>query len=226
MTPIKKVFEFKTQMSLVMFTGLRATNLVELKEGLKTAGEASVYYHTHHFLQQHQFLAPEPPNDFAYWVSHVLGEPFIGEQLAAIDTVRFRSLSDLRNALVQTMESFLATNPILRDALSGQEFHFMKCILFDLPTPYKASTLEEFLEGLRKVSIRSIYYHVFEGRLRTVQGMSDFSLWFRDHGEGALADQVEKLDPYTQTLEGLRRRLIRMVERRIGEEAHATAGSV
>ena len=40
---------------------------------------------------QHQYLSPEPPNDFAYWVSNVLQEDRLGEQLAAIDLIQFRN---------------------------------------------------------------------------------------------------------------------------------------
>ena len=76
-------FVFKTQLSLVETMGLKARDLMELCRHLKEAPGASIYYHTHHFLQQHQFLTPEPPNDFAYWVTHVLQEDLIGEKVIA-----------------------------------------------------------------------------------------------------------------------------------------------
>jgi hypothetical protein len=41
---------------------------------------------------------------------------------------------------------------------------------------------------------------------------NDFSEWFRKLGRGVLADEMLKLDPYTQTLEGLRRRIIQLVK--------------
>ena len=83
----KEPFIFKTQLSLVETTGLKARDLTELSHYLKEVPEASIYYHTHHFLQQHQYLTPEPPNDIAYWVTNVLQEDEIGERLAAMDTV-------------------------------------------------------------------------------------------------------------------------------------------
>ncbi|HTL69897.1 MAG TPA: DUF5752 family protein, partial [Candidatus Eisenbacteria bacterium] len=104
MTKAERPFYFKTQLSLVYTTGLKARNLRELKDHLEVVPESSVFYHTHHFLQQHQFLTPEPPNDFAYWVTHVLQEDRMGERLASIDTVRFNSLAALREAMLAALE--------------------------------------------------------------------------------------------------------------------------
>jgi hypothetical protein len=215
-------FVFKTQLSLVETTGLRAKDLTELCRHLKEVPEASIYYHTHHFLQQHQFLTPEPPNDFAYWVTHVVQEDLIGEKLMAIDTVRFSSLASLRDSIVGTIESYLQSRPSLRTAPEGEEFHFMKCILFNLPTSYAAHDLREFLQCLEKVSIGSLYNHVFEARLRPPLGMSDFSNWLSAAlQEKKLASKIDKLDPYTQTMEGLRNKLMALVSERLKETEYA-----
>jgi hypothetical protein len=214
-----KPFYFKTQLSLVMTTGLKAKNLAELRAHLATVPESSVFYHTHHFLQQHQFLTPEPPNDFAYWVTNVLQEDKIGEKLAAIDTVRFDSLGELRNAILQALDQHLARGVSMRECPEGEEFHFMRSILFDLPTPHSARNLSEFRECLKKVSIHSLYFHVFTGRLRQPVGVNDFSDWLtHEIGEEDLARQIDKLDPYTQTMEGLRQRLIHLIDRRLAKE--------
>lgn len=215
-------FIFKTQLSLVETMGRKAKDLTELCRHLKEVPEASIYYHTHHFLQQHQFLTPEPPNDFAYWVTRVLQEDLIGEKLMAIDTVRFSSLATLRDAIVTTIENYLQSKPFLRTAPEGEEFHFMKCILFNLPTSYAAKNLKEFLQCLERVSIGSLYNHIFEARLRPPLGMSDFSNWLSAAlQEKNLASKIDKLDPYTQTMEGLRNKLIALVSDRLKESANA-----
>ena len=82
-------FRFSTQVNLIELTEWQAHDLTELLTYLRRAPGSMFYFHTHHFLKQHQFLSPEPPNDFAYWVTHVLQEDKLGEQLAAIDSVRF-----------------------------------------------------------------------------------------------------------------------------------------
>jgi hypothetical protein len=220
MSPItaQNPFHFVTQTSLIELTGLRARELYELLEHLKAVPLSVVYYHTHHFLRQHQFLSPEPPNDFAYWVTNVLQEDRLGEQLAAIDTVRFLSLRALREALVGTIERYLAKGRSTRVAPEGEEFHFMKARSFVLATPYVVSTLEEFLEAVQKVSLNSLYHHIFEARLRLEKGTNDFSKWLETElGETALAQTIARLDPYTLTLDGLREKIVRLVRVRLGE---------
>src|SRR4030043_2133367 len=85
-------FQFYTRLHLSELTGLRAANVSELLALIKTVPGSCIYHHTHRFLQQHQYLSPEPPNDFAYWVSEVLGEDELGEMLASIDTVQNATL--------------------------------------------------------------------------------------------------------------------------------------
>ncbi len=84
---------------------------------------------------------------------------------------------------------------------------------FVLRTPYVAEDLGQFQEMIKLVSINSIYYHVFDARLRLQRTENDFSRWFRDLGKKRLAEEVERLDPYTHTLEGLRKRIVSLVEK-------------
>ncbi|PIU39741.1 MAG: hypothetical protein COT00_05375 [Candidatus Omnitrophica bacterium CG07_land_8_20_14_0_80_50_8] len=209
-------FIFKTQLSLVETMGLKARDLVELNYYLKEVPESSVYHHTHHFLQQHQYLTPEPPNDFAYWIANVLQEDEMGEKIAAIDTVQFGTLEALRGALVGAIEEYLAKHKALRKAPEGEEFHFMKSIRFILPTVYSASDLGEFLDCLTHISPSCLYNHIFGARLRPPLGESDFSNWLKNSlGETELAGKIERLDPYTYTMEGLRKKIIHLIEKRL-----------
>lgn len=218
LTRTEKPFYFKTRLSLVMLTGLKATNVAELQAHLEQVPESSVYYHTHHFLEQHQFLTPEPPNDFAYWVSNVLKEERLGERLAAVDIVRFESLDALRKGFLTMLDEALKYSSQLRAAPDRQAFHFMKSVLFNLPTLHAAHDLREFAECLKKVTVHSLYYHVFEGMLRPPVGVNDFSDWLsKELNETKLADQIARLDPYTQTMEGLRNRILSLVEKRLKE---------
>jgi hypothetical protein len=218
----REPFRFFSRLSLTVLTGAKAKDLGELLENLKTVPESVIYHHTHQFLQQHQYLAPEPPNDFAYWATHMLQDEKLGERLAAIDTIRFSSLNDLRQALVSAVESHLEKHKNLRQVPDGKEFHFMSAIRFSVPTPHQAHDLAEFADRLKKVSLSSLYLHVFEARLRPPLGINDFSNWFeKELGEKALAQKVAGLDPYSQTLEGLRSKMIGLIEKRLQELSHA-----
>ena len=217
-------FEFRSLLNMTLLTGLRARDLAELVQHMRTVPGAVIYHHTHHFLVQHQFLSPEPPNDFAYWVSNILLEERLGEELAAVDLLRFPTLRDLRNALIHVIQEFLDSSSNLRTAPAGEEFHFMESVSYVMPTGVLANDLVEFEEGLKRVSLSSIAYHMFDARLRLEKGDNDFSRWLEQaQGERQLAEAFRKVDPYTHTWDGLRRRLLTMVNKRIEESANGRA---
>lgn len=213
-------FYFYTRLNLSELTGLRASNLEELLKCLKEAPESSIYHHTHRFLQQHQYLSPEPPNDFAYWAANVLGDKELGERLASIDTIGFDSINGLRQELVSVVKNYLKENPAAgsRFANKDEALYFIKSISFILPTDYVAHDLNEFLGILKKVTIDSIYFHIFESRIRLARGTNDFSNWIKGcAGDDKLANEISNLDPYTCTLEELKNKIIRLTERHIAQ---------
>lgn len=212
-------FGFYTRLHLSELTGLKASNVKELLERIKEVPESSIYHHTHRFLQQHLHLSPEPPNDFAYWVTEVLGEDDLGEMLASIDTIQYSTIAGLRDKIVSTIEQYLKENKgaVTRSARQGEEFYFIKAISFILPMKYVANDLKEFVDILESISVDSIYFHMFEARLRLKRGANDFSFWIESSlGDKKLADDISKLDPYTYTIEDLRKKLVKMVKKRIG----------
>jgi len=177
-----------------------------------------IYHHTHHFLVQHQYLSPEPPNDFAYWVAVMLQEDRLGEQLAAIDMIQFRSLHVLRDRLVAMIEAYLEQRRELRTAPLGEEFYFGESATFVMPTGLTAHDLTEFADCMERVGFGSLSFHFFDARLRLERGENDFSEWLRTAlGEEALAAAIARLDPYTYTMDGLRREVVRLVRRRLAE---------
>jgi len=174
-------FRFYTRLHLSELTGLRASNLSQLLSLVKQVPGSCIYHHTHKFLQQHQYLSPEPPNDFAYWVSKVLGEEELGERLASIDTVQFSTIRLLRDKIAATIENYLKNNlsSKLKFAVEGEEFHFIKSASFVLPTNYIAYDLREFADVVKNITIDSIYFHIFESRLRLEKKTNDFSNWIK-----------------------------------------------
>jgi hypothetical protein len=206
-------FRFYTQHNLVELLGLKAKNPVELLENIKSVPTASIYYHTHRFIQQHHYLTPKPPNDFALWLKDTLNLESLGEAFLDVDTVRFTNLEDLRKELVRILDGYISGGGYLVDCPIDQEFYFMGCKIFVLPTSYTAKDLKEFIEILRGISIYSLYFHMFEAPLRLNAPENDFSAWFKGIGEEALAREVSKLDPYNSTLEELRIKIIDLVKR-------------
>ena len=206
-------FQFFTKFDQTLLLGLRASSIEDLLAGIRSVPDSSIYFHTHRFLHQHHFLSPEPPNDFAYWVTGVLGDDILGEQLWSVDTVQFGSIGDLRAKMIAILETQLAEGARRPVCQSGEEFYFMASRLFVLPTGLAARDLDEFAHHLSQVSLSSIYFHMFDAKLRLKNGETDFSRWFRDVGNAALADQTRRLDPYSYTLDGLRQQIIAFVKR-------------
>lgn len=214
----KEPFRFCTRLNLSELTGLRAATLSQLLDIIKKVSGSCIYHHTHRFLQQHQYLSPEPPNDFSYWVSEILGEDELGEQLGSIDTIQYSTIHSLREKIAETIEGYLKNNPLakLKFARANEEFHFIKSVSFILPTNYLAYDLRQFLEVLSRITIDSIYFHIFEARLRLEQRSNDFSNWIENSlGDKGLADKISRLDPYTRTLEDLRSALKEIIEKEI-----------
>lgn len=218
LTKTKEPFKFYTRLHLSELTGLRAVTLEQLLDLIKEVPGSCIYHHTHRFLQQHLYLSPEPPNDFAYWIAQVLNEDELGERLLTIDIMQFSSIRELREKIIETIEAYLKEHPLakLKFANIGDEFHFIKSISFVLPTNYVAYNLKEFIDILNRITIDSIYFHIFEARLRLSKGINDFSYWIETSvGDKELANKISKLDPYTYTLEDLRKALVKIIKRRI-----------
>jgi hypothetical protein len=62
----------------------------------------------------------------------------------------------------------------------------------------------------------SIYFHIFEARLRLEKEVNDFSNWIEHSlGNQKLALKIARLDPYTCTMEDLRKTLTALLEKNL-----------
>jgi small-conductance mechanosensitive channel len=217
--PVKKAsqpFLFNTRTKITELTGLKARNLTELADILKEMPDQVIYHHTHQYLEEYQYLIPELSNDFASWVRNSMGNDMLAESLASINILDFTSLPELRDAIVSTIEETIKTDQHQRQAMPGMEFYFMKSVTTILPTKYAAYDLRHFVEALRRVGSGSIYFHMFDARLRLGKKLNDFSIWLEESmGEPELSKEISRIDPYSYTLEGLRSKIIQLVEKRI-----------
>ena len=86
-------------------------------------------------------------------------------------------LPALRQRLVDIVEAYLKQNPRARERAAFEPFYFSASELIVIPTPFVARNLEEFADGIRKVSLTSIHYHFIDARLRLKLNSNDFSVW-------------------------------------------------
>jgi hypothetical protein len=163
----------------------------------------------------HHFETPSFTNDFALWVSEALQDEVLGEKLAAVDLLSFTSIRQLREAIIVTvLTEFNANGRRSRECPPGDEFHFCKSKSFMMPTGLVARAPAEFFALLPEVSNVSLFFHFFEARLRLGRPANDFSQWLTWRGEEVLAGDIERLDPYTITLDELRDRIVALGRRR------------
>jgi hypothetical protein len=83
-----------------------------------------------------------------------------------------------------------------------------------VPLGRNACTLDEFREGIEHLSHAGFYFHFISSRLRLHLRTNDFSLWLAGGlGLRTLADSVNHIDIYTNTLDSARAKLLRLVDR-------------
>jgi len=206
-------FHFNSAAHLMMIGRERANNLNELLEGLRSCPDDSIFQHTFRTLQEYHFIRQVFSNDFAYWASDECRETALAERLAGLDVRSFTSISELRETLVEIVESYLRKNPATGERPSRKPFYFCAANTVVMPTDFVANNLAEFADGLRRVTIHSIHYHFIEVRPRLKLRSNDFSIWLEEDMEmPKLAALLNRIDIYNSTLDGVREKMVRIVE--------------
>ncbi|MBU1577695.1 MAG: hypothetical protein KJ869_10900 [Candidatus Edwardsbacteria bacterium] len=204
----KNPFVFMTSSSLVTITDRKAYNIKELLEGIKEVSGSSIYHHSHQVYREWQTFGRPPIHDFGYWVGEVIREKGLGERLAAVDPTQYDDIRSFRIRLAEIIEEHLASDPIINQAPLGSQFNFCESTSIILDTGTRAGNLDEFIQALGRITSRSLYYHLFEARIRLHRFDNDFSIWLRDQLEAPeIADAISKLDISVSSLEQLRAHL-------------------
>jgi hypothetical protein len=212
-TPAKP-FYFNTSAHLLRITRQKATTLSEFLDALRECPEGSIFQHSFRTLQEHHFIREGFSNDFAHWALSACNEPSLAEGLATVDVREFTSVAELRERFVEIVENFLKRSPASAGRPARETFYFCASDIVVIPTNFVANTLREFAEGLRGVSVHSLHHHFIEARLRLKLMSNDFSQWLHeDMGLTEAARELNRIDIYTLTMEGVRERIIRVVER-------------
>jgi hypothetical protein len=213
-------FEFYTQQQLILLTGRRAKNLLELLEHVKTVPGASIFYHTHYLYLTQHFVKPKFYNEFAGWVSQALQERRLAERIGAIDLLSVSSLRELREQIAREIERYLQETPGgLRDCPPGDEFHFCEAKSFVFHTGLVAHSVSEFFQLIPSITNACLHFHFFEARLRLEKPTNDFTFWLNDMGEVRLARSIDRLHPYVVSLDELKAQIYKIGRRYIRKPA-------
>jgi hypothetical protein len=212
----EQAFQFKTASYLTRIGNETATTLAQLKQGLESCSDASIFYHTFQSLSRHHFLTEGFSNDFAQWVLAACNRPELAEHLASLDIRDYLSLAELRADLKRLVSEYCEGNPQQAGQSAFEPFPFCEAIEVAVPLGIEAWTLEEFRNGLERLSHASFHYHFIASRLRLQLRTNDFSHWLENNLDlGRLARQVNRIDIYTNTLESALQRIVGLVEREL-----------
>jgi hypothetical protein len=208
-----EVFQFRTSASLERLTGRRAYTLEGLLDMIKTCSESSIFFHTFSaFMKMREVQLPYN-SDFSIWVSRSLNEKALAEKLTAVDFGDYEDTEALRVRIIELIESHRSEKPAAFQKVAEEPFYLYDMVRVVYLTDKFAYDLRSFRELLEKISIYSIFYHFFESRLRSRLGADDFSTWLDESlGLAELARKVREIDVSVHTLEGLRSRIIELID--------------
>lgn len=208
------LFDFRQCITLLKATGNTAKTLVELKDRIANISDRSLYHHTYQYFLKGHIL--EYTNDFAEWAGQNLEERELAEELSNVDPYDFSDIKSLRSELNRVMEVYLERFPEPRETRPGEEFYFNETVTLVFPAGVRAKNLAEFLIAVKYVDRSSLYYHFYDSRQRLGGRMNDFSAWLMDALEKKeLAEKLMQIDPFVHSLEGIRDRIVDVLEEEV-----------
>jgi hypothetical protein len=212
------VFQFRSSASLEKLTGRKAYNLEELLDLIKTCPESSIFYHTFSaFLRMREIHVPYN-TDFAIWVAMMLNEKALAEKLTAVDLSEYKTLESLRMRLIEIIESYREEKSSAFQKTAEEPFYLYDITRIVYLTDKFAYDLKSFRELLATVSIYSVQFHFIESRLRTQLDSDDFSKWIEESLHmPLLAQRIRRIDVSVYTLEGLRTRILQLIDEHLKE---------
>jgi hypothetical protein len=207
-------FSFFTVAYVTRIGNQSAGNLVEFLRGLEECSDGSIFHHTFQTLGSHHFLTEGFSNDFAQWALASANRDELAERLAALDIRDYLSIAELRSDLRRVVNEYCTKYPQLAQQEALERFYFCEGVQVTESLGLTARTLDEFRDGIEKLSHASFYFHLISSRMRLHLRTNDFSLWLANSlGLEALANRVNRIDIYTNTLDSARARLIELERR-------------
>jgi hypothetical protein len=214
MTTAETPFDFFAVSYLTRIGNQSAGTIGELLQGLQQCSDASIFHHTFQTLGEHHFLTENFSNDFAQWTMADANRNDLGEQLASLDVRDYVSIAALREDLCRMVGDFCSAWPEFANQEALERFYFCEGVEVTVPLGLQARTLDEFRQGIERLSHAGFYFHFISSRLRLQLQTNDFSHWLADSlGLETLAESFNHIDIYTNTLESTRAKMLRLIDR-------------
>ncbi len=215
----EKTFKFVSCIEVKELLSKKALDEAQLLDLLEEVPLDSIFFHTHGYFLRHRYLTGLYRNDFANWAAEEVGDRILGEKLGALDPHQFGDIEGVRSALIDILDAHLSKRSTVPGVSYGEPFHFMQSKIVEVPTQLRARTLREFRDGMSKVHVGALFYHIFEAKLRREMPAGDFRAWIEEEIKlPELAEQIGRLDPYMHSLESLRQRIVSACDEVLGRD--------
>jgi hypothetical protein len=208
-------FHFIGCVELREMLGRKAADIQQLMAGIEEAPPDSIYYHTHSYFLRHEQAPTLFSNEFATWVAVSVRERALGEKLGLIDPFEFRDLESLRSEIVGTIDDHLKRLWNVPRLIQGEPFEFIRSHIIEVDLELTASSLKEFRDLLASVDRGALFNHICEAKIRKGRRSGDFVAWIESDsglGLGDLAQQVAAIQPLGLSLEGIRTRMLAILD--------------
>ncbi|HEA84202.1 MAG: hypothetical protein H0Z16_06050 [Thermodesulfobacterium sp.] len=205
---MSNLFIFKSELWVPRYTGIKVYSIKDFIESLKVIDKFSIFYHMYINIFNYHNLPTFYANSISYWF-YKNGRILLAEKLSIIDPLDYYDLEDLRNVIVQTLEENYDET---WDRKEENPFYFIEAEREIIECGEVANTLEEFIEGVKKSSINSLFYHLVTSRIENKTLINDYSAWLFNVGEAKKAEKISKLDLYTMNLYEIKKKIINILE--------------
>ncbi|MCX7870682.1 MAG: DUF5752 family protein [bacterium] len=192
---MKTVFKFKTEFWIPTYTKISATTIYDFRIGLKIIPPNSLLYHFYINIFNYHSVPSIYTNSFAYWF-YKNGYYQIGEEISSIDPTDYFDIEKLRQDLIDIISRYqeqdikTLSEPFLFLSIQRNIFH----------TNLKATNLEELIDGIKKSSINSIFYHLITSKVDNKKAINDYSEFLNLIGQYNKAELINKIDVYALNL--------------------------
>ncbi len=199
-------FRFRSELWTAQYTGIKASTLGTFLKALREVDDDTIYYHLYRNLIEYHFLPTDYWNSFSYWFAEN-GFPVLAEKFLALDLMECVCIPDIREEMVRIVE---------REGHSFDKlckpFYFIRAVRRIVDLGEVARDIKELKEGVRKVGVHSLFYHLVTSRLVHRSPINDFSRWLLEVGEERKAEEINMLDLMSTDLYQVKEKLIEILE--------------
>lgn len=217
-------FELFGVVHLVRPVGVEVRDLEELKAAVERIPERSLFHHAAGRLLRHPSSDELPPDDLSGWVAGVVQDRQTAERMSfAVESAR--NSGELRDTLVAVLASVPEKDRIAHDAPPAGELVLLMAESVPIPTGDVARTPRELIDLLTDADSSVWFYHLVEEPWMLGE-TTPLAAWLERQGAGWLAELFFDAAHAGQTLDGIRRRVLRRWRfNRLGQRVAAASHS-